>query len=58
MDFGLALGVPGKAPIFYAAKVSFRVPRSQILTCFVYRITSAVSFRGENLLKPLPDGLL
>ena len=28
MDFGLALGVPGKALIFYAAKVSFRVPRS------------------------------
>ena len=27
LDFGLALGVPGKALILYAAKVSSRVPR-------------------------------
>ena len=27
MDFGLAQGVPGKAPILYAAKVSFKVPQ-------------------------------
>ena len=27
LDFGLTLGVPGKAPIFYSAKVSFRVLR-------------------------------
>ena len=27
LDFGLAQGVPGKAPIFYALKVSFRVPQ-------------------------------
>ena len=27
LDLGLAQGVPGKTPIFYATKVSFRVPR-------------------------------
>ena len=27
VNFGLAYGVPGKAPIFYATKVSFRILR-------------------------------